>query len=59
VSTGFDYLNQRVDGTSFTLDKPLAAGTYTCTVQAFNGNDVRLAESADDIKFSVTGDASK
>ncbi len=59
ASTDFDYINKRVDGTSFTLDKPLAAGTYSCTVQAFNGNDIRLAESADDIKFSVTGDAAK
>lgn len=59
ASTDFDYINKRVDGTSFTLDKSLSAGSYTVTVQAFNGNDVRLAESADDIKFSVTGDASK
>ncbi|HKP46360.1 MAG TPA: carboxypeptidase-like regulatory domain-containing protein [Pyrinomonadaceae bacterium] len=54
AQTEYDYINKRVDGTSFVLDKPLSPGSYTCQVQAFNGNDVKLAESADDIKFTVT-----
>ena len=59
ASTEYDYINKRVDGTSFVLDKPLSPGSYTCQVQAFNSNDVKLAESADDIKFSVTGEGAK
>lgn len=55
----YDYINKRVDGLSYVLDKPLTAGTYNCTVVAYNGNDIKLAESADDIKFTVTGDAAK
>jgi hypothetical protein len=39
------------------LDKPLAAGTYSCTVTAYNSNDIKLADSLDDIKFTVTGGA--
>lgn len=59
AATEYDYINKRVDGTSFVLDKPLSPGSYTCQVQAFNGNDVKLSESADDIKFTVTGDGAK
>ena len=55
AQTNYDYINKRVDGTSYVLDKPLAAGTYTCTVTAYNGNDTKLAESPGDIKFTVTG----
>jgi hypothetical protein len=55
AQTNYDYINKRIDGTSYVLDKPLAAGTYTCTVTAYNGNDVKLAESPGDIKFTVTG----
>ena len=53
AQTEYDYINKRVDGVSFVLDKPLAPGSYTVVVQAFNPNDVKLAESADDIKFTV------
>lgn len=59
ATTEYDYINKRVDGTSFVLDKPLTAGSYTCQVQAFNSNDVKLSESADDIKFTVTGGDAK
>ncbi len=55
AQTNYDYINKRVDGTSYVLDKPLAAGTYTCTVTAYNSNDIKLAESPGDIKFTVTG----
>jgi len=53
AQTNYDYINKRVDGTSYILDKPLAAGAYTCTVTAYNGNDLKLAESPSDIKFTV------
>jgi len=49
----YDYINKRVDETSFVLDKPLTAGAYRITVTAFNANDRKLAQSADDIKFTV------
>ena len=55
AETNYDYINKRVDGTSYVLDKPLAAGTYRCAVTAYNGNDIKLAESPSDIKFTVTG----
>ena len=55
AQTNYDYINKRVDGTSYVLDQPLAAGTYSCTVTAYNSNDVKLAESSGDIKFTVTG----
>ena len=55
ANTEYDFINKRVDGLSYVLDKPLSAGSYTCTVQAFNSNDIKLSESPDDIKFTVTG----
>src|SRR6266404_1732507 len=55
AQTNYDYINKRVDGTSYVLDQPLAAGTYSCTVTAYNRNDIKLADSPDDIKFTVTG----
>jgi hypothetical protein len=56
AKTEFDYINKRIDGTSYTLEKPLAPGGYTCKVDAFNSGDIKLAESPDDIKFSVKPD---
>ncbi len=53
AKTEYDYINKRVDGTSYVLDKPLSPGTYGVTVTAYNNNDVKLAESGDDIKFTV------
>ncbi|HEV7858056.1 MAG TPA: hypothetical protein VGO91_05460 [Pyrinomonadaceae bacterium] len=59
AKTEYDYINKRVDGVSYVLDKPLAPGSYTCTVAAYNGNDIKLSQSPDDIKFTVTGEATK
>jgi hypothetical protein len=56
AKTEYDYINKRVDGTSYALEKPLSPGAYTCQVVAYNGNDIKLSESADDIKFTVTGE---
>lgn len=47
------YVNERVDATSFGIDKPLEKGTYRWRVEAFNSSDKKLAESGDDIKFTV------
>ena len=55
----YDFIGRRVDGTSFALDKPLTPGSYTVRVEAYNGNDIKLAQSSGDIKFTVTGDAAK
>jgi hypothetical protein len=53
AKTEYDYINKRVDGTSYTLDKALSPGTYSCEVEAYNAGDIKLSESARDIKFSV------
>ena len=55
----YDFIGRRVDGTSFTLDKPLTPGTYTVRIEAYNGNDIKLAQSSGDIKFTVAGDAAQ
>jgi hypothetical protein len=47
------YVNERVDGTSFSIDKPLEKGTYRWQVEAYNSADKKLAESSDDIKFTI------
>lgn len=59
ATTDYDYINKRVDGLSYVLDKPLAPGAYTCKVAAYNSNDTKLSGSPDDIKFTVTGGAAK
>src|SRR5215471_6912066 len=51
----YDDINKRVDGTSYLLDKPLVAGSYRVVVTAYNANDIKIADSPDDIKFTVTG----
>lgn len=59
AQTEYDYINKRVEGLSYVLDKPLSPGSYTCKVEAYNGNNIKLAQSSDDIKFTVTGGAAK
>jgi hypothetical protein len=51
--TEYDFINKRVDGTSYVLDKPLKPGSYKVQIEAFNANDIKLSESSDEIKFSV------
>jgi hypothetical protein len=48
------YVNERVEATSFSIDKPLPKGTYRWQVEAYNSSDQKLSESADDIKFTIT-----
>jgi hypothetical protein len=52
-STTSPYVNQRVEATSFGLDKPLEKGTYRWQVEAFNSSDKKLSESSNDIKFTI------
>ena len=47
------YINERVEATSIVLDKPLEKGTYRWQVTAFNKDDRKLSESADDMKFTI------
>ncbi|HZG52651.1 MAG TPA: hypothetical protein VEZ40_10995, partial [Pyrinomonadaceae bacterium] len=47
------YVNERVEATSFAIDKPLEKGVYRWQVNAYNSADQKLAESGDDIKFTI------
>lgn len=51
------YVNERVEATSFGIDKPLQKGTYRWEVEAYNQSDQKLAESSNDIKFTITDGA--
>ncbi|HYH84649.1 MAG TPA: hypothetical protein VEX60_04150 [Pyrinomonadaceae bacterium] len=53
------YINERVEDTSFSIDKPLQKGTYRWQVTAYNGSDQKLSESDRDIKFTVTDGAAQ
>lgn len=57
MSVTSPYINERVEAVSFAIDKPLPKGTYRWQVTAYNGNDVKLAESSSDIKFTLAADA--
>jgi hypothetical protein len=48
------YVGERTEETSFKVDKPLSDGDYNLRVEAFNANDVKLAETQF-ITFKVTG----
>jgi hypothetical protein len=48
------YINERVDGASFTLEKPMPKGTYRWELEAYNGDDQKLSENSNDIKFTIT-----
>jgi hypothetical protein len=53
MSVTSPYVNERVEATSFSIDKPLQKGTYRWQVNAYNGADQKLSESGDDIKFTI------
>ena len=48
------YVNERVEATSYGIDKPIQKGTYRWQVDAYNGADQKLSESGRDIKFTIT-----
>jgi hypothetical protein len=54
MSVTSPYVGQRVEGTSFSADKPLPKGEWRIQLEAFNGSDQKLSESARDLKFTVT-----
>jgi len=47
------YFNERVEASSFKVNKPLEKGTYRWQVEAYNGADKKLSETSDDIKFTI------
>jgi hypothetical protein len=49
----YDFIGRKVEGESFTTDKPLTPGTYNIKLEAFNANEVKLAESSKDNKITV------
>lgn len=53
MSVTSPYVNERLEGTSFAIDKPLEKGTYRWQVNAYNSDDRKLAESSNDIKFTI------
>ncbi len=53
VSATSPYVNERLEATSFTVDKPLEKGTYRWQVTAYNSGDKKLSESSNDIKFTI------
>lgn len=48
------YIGQRVEATTFAADKPLPKSEYRIQLEAYNGSDQKIAESAGDVKFTVT-----
>ena len=54
MSVTSPYVGERVEANTFAADKPLPKGTYRWQVEAYNGSDQKLSESARDIKFTVT-----
>jgi hypothetical protein len=51
----YDFIGRKVEGESFITDKPLTPGTYNLKLEAFNANEVKLAESSSDHKITVSG----
>lgn len=47
------YINHRVEANQFSVDKPLPTGGYRIEVEAYNGDDIKLAEGPNDIMFTV------
>lgn len=53
VSVTAPYVNERVEGTSFSVNKPMPKGTYRFQVTAYNKDDRKLSESSSEVKFTV------
>lgn len=47
------YINERVDGSSFKVNKPLEKGIYRWTIEAYNSSDKKLSETPDDYRFTI------
>jgi hypothetical protein len=49
------YINEKVEGESFKIEKPLEAGEWRLKIDAFNENDIKLSQLKEDIVFNVAG----
>lgn len=49
------YINEKVEATSLKIEKPMTAGEYNVKLEAFNADDVKLADTGDFIKINVSG----
>ena len=47
------YMNERVEASSFKVNKQLDKGTYRYSVEAYNSDDRKLSETPDDIRFTI------
>jgi len=47
------YTNERVEGTTFKVAKPVEKGSYRWKIEAYNSADKKLSETPDDIKFTI------
>ncbi len=47
------YINEKVEGTSFKVAKPLQKGSYRLKVEAYNRADKKLSETAEETKFTI------
>lgn len=47
------YISHRVDSNAFAATRALVPGEYRIEVEAYNGNDIKLAESSDDITVNL------
>ena len=47
------YSNERVEGTSLKVAKPVEKGSYRWKIEAYNSGDKKLSETPDDIKFTI------
>lgn len=55
TSSESPYVNEKIEGTSLKADKPIKNGEYRIKIDAFNANDIKLAELSEDLEFTVTG----
>jgi uncharacterized protein YegP (UPF0339 family) len=47
------YVNEKVEGTSFKVSKPLQKGGYRWKIEAYNSGDKKLSENGDGTNFTV------
>ncbi|MEK7725172.1 MAG: hypothetical protein AAB336_12525 [Acidobacteriota bacterium] len=49
------YINEKVEGNSFKIEKPMVNGEYRLKIDAYNANDIKLSQLNEDVKFNITG----
>ena len=47
------YVNEKVEGTSFKVAKPVEKGGYRWKVEAYNSSDKKLSETSEEVKFTI------